>query len=131
MSNRTLLISLAICVAASYGAYSEHIKLDPTTAALERRAYSERMAHSIAEQAMEEQRRCIALNPADWCNRDLTYQHHLRAARALEQKLGRGFDTTDRTTDRNFYALVAAISGWVAFSQIRRAGRGNSGENSG
>lgn len=131
MSNRTLLISAAICAAASFGAYSEHIKLDPATVEMERRAYSERLAHSVAEEAMEAQRLCIAVNPKDWCNRDMTYEHHLRAARAIERDVGRAFNTSGRATDRNFFALVAAISGWVAFSQIRRMGSGNSGDNAG
>ena len=120
MITRTFLISAAICIAASYGVYSEQLSYDPAAEAREERIVRERIARSVAEAAMEEQRRCFANDPADWCNRDLTYQDHLRSARSIDKRYGGAYNVADHTKTRNLYILIAALSGWVAISQLRR-----------
>ena len=120
MTNRTLLISAAICISASYGAYSEHMAYDPVKEAREDHIVRERISRSVAANAMEEQRRCLENDPSDWCDRDITYRDNLRLARSIDKKYGDAYNIVDHTRNRNFYALVAVISGWVVFSQLRR-----------
>lgn len=116
MANRLLWVSAAICVAASYGAYHEHAKYDPSAEAAKRRAVYEATARGDAADALK---RCQeASSSDDACNR--TYGETLRAGRSWYSEHGGAYNVVSATGDRNPYLFVALISGCVAFFQLRR-----------
>jgi len=120
MTTRTFFISTAILVAASYGAYLEQIAYDPIAEAKEEHMAHEQIARAVASEAMEEQQKCLTDNPGDFCNRDMTYKDHLATARVIDKKIGNAYQLADHTKTRNIYILIAAVAGWVSYSNLRK-----------
>lgn len=117
--NKVFLVSAGVCLLFGYLAYQEHVNYDPTAEARARREIEWNIVQSIAAEAMEEQRRCLARDPSEWCNRDLTYRDHLRAAQAASKKTEGVYNIADHKTDRNAFALISVIAGWIALSRLR------------
>jgi cation transport regulator ChaB len=112
--NKVFLISATICIAAVYGAYSEHMKDDPREQAIKDRVSSENIAHDVAIEAMKEQYRCLAEDPSNFCNRDLSYQDHLKGSRELAKKYDLSGGISDHAKNRNLLILIAFLFGWIA-----------------
>jgi hypothetical protein len=119
MLNRTFFVSIAVCVAASYGAYAEHRASNPAARASEERVIHENIARSVAADAIERQHACLANDPTDWCNRDLSYRDHLRSARSLAAEHGRVYNMATGAKGTGLFVLIAAIAGWIAIVQLR------------
>lgn len=120
MGLRGLGIASAICIAATYGAYTEHREIDPVADAKSQAATLESMARSAADSAMKEQFRCLSEDPHSWCNRDMTYEDHLRGARAIAKEVGSAYNLGDgHWRSRNGYGLFALISGLIALAHVR------------
>jgi hypothetical protein len=118
--NKLFLISAGVSVVFGFLAYNEHINYDPAAEARARRVVEQNIVRSVASEAMDEQRRCLANNPSEWCNRDMSYRDHLRAAQAASRKTEGVYNVVDHRTDRNAYALISLIAGLIALSQLRR-----------
>ena len=125
MLNRRLFISAAICVAATYGAYYEQARYDPSAEGAKARAVYGQMARSDAEDAY---RQCKKASPDESCND--TYGDTLRSSRSWYGKHGGAYRVVDDTQTRDLYIIVALVSGLVAFSQLRRRKQGRDGSAS-
>ena len=120
MGLRGLGIASVICTAATYAAYTEHTKIDLVAERQSQAATLESIARSAADSAMKEQFRCLSEDPHSWCNRDLTYEDHLRGAREIAKEVGSAYDLGDgHWHSRNGYGFFALISGLIALAHVR------------
>jgi hypothetical protein len=89
-------------------------------------AQMRRMANSIASEAMEEQRKCLAKDPSEWCNRDLRYEDHYRGAysRLVSKHKFEYADGTTNRQNRNQWLLILFVAFTVLTFQVRGLMRG-------
>src|SRR5690606_19135694 len=113
-SHGVTLAAVLVATVAGLCAYTNH-KLyvqDGEKVVLDTKALH-RDAKYAAEVAMQLQYECLAKNPSDWCNRDLQFQNHYKAAYrdlATKHKYEYALGSTSRQ-DRNQWLLVLAVSG--------------------
>lgn len=96
-----------------YKAYGENLQLDSRAIAND--------ARYAAEVAMRLQYSCLAKDPNDWCNRDLTFKDHYRISYrelATKHKYNYGIESTNRQ-NRNQWLLIFAVSALVAAYNLR------------
>src|SRR5690349_10062466 len=120
MPTRLFFISAAICAAAAYGAYSQQVRYDPNAEVRKNALAREQFARSWAADQMEKQRHCLATENGESnepCGHN-TYEQYVQIARSWNRESP--YVLVNDTATRNVYLLVAAISGAVAFSQLRK-----------
>ena len=114
MARRGFFISAAVCVAASYGVYSEHISYDPVAESKEERELEEKMAHGLAAEMVREQQRCLAERASHLCNSDLTYADYLSVFRTMNDEQRGLFNIVNHKGVRNIYIAISIVSGLIA-----------------